>query len=713
MSATVKATCPGCRAPLAIPAGLLGQPVRCTKCRAVVRAKSKAPAAPPPADPPRLVATPDPFAGPAAPPPAPPVPVVYYAPPAVPGPTPGPLDLSPDMDFDPSDATRAHAGRYRKSGRGGFLVRAVVVLAVAGGLVAAGVYGAKHLPGLIAGARPEGKSEPEVKPPAPVPAAAAAYPRRLLFVHASHYLFLNPLTGAPAPGNSKPLDRTRAQAQRLALEWRIPDDQLYIVSDTDPKATDRRPPTKPVLAAAFEQFFATCRPQDRAVVYFGGHVLLRKVDDGETAYLVPLEGDPDDPETLLPLADVYAKLAACKAGQKVVIWEVCRFNPDRGRQRPGSEPMSEALAAALSAAPAGVQVVTTCRPGENALEFTSLSADGPTRKPVAGSNFLEAVDRVVKGKSPPKAGGPNDPIPVADWADALGRRVAEVAAAAEGGPKQTVAAAGDPPSELPPADPNAPPAGRLTLAPPPAGSVAAAADVVKEFALPGIKADDEDAGLAAFPYPPDALAAYTDDATRAAVTDPANREKYLLRATVLEAFDTMRELWGKDGRPQLRESFVGATTDAVKKEVTAEQDFPAMAIELLEKKVLLPLEAVEDRRAAEPKRWQAHYDYAVAQAKARLAFLQEYNLALGNIKTEVLPARNPKLGHDGYRLVAAAGMKAKDAKRLAEEAKELFAKMATDYKGTPWGVQARRDRDLNLGLAWQPFNSKAAAEKDD
>ncbi|MBX9585065.1 MAG: hypothetical protein K2X87_32570 [Gemmataceae bacterium] len=696
MSATVKATCPGCRAPLAIPAGMLGQPVRCTNCGAVVRAKPKTP--------PPNPATPTPLPHPAAP-------GVFYAPPAAPDPMPLPPDDAgpPDeLDFTPSEATRGYAGRgrYRQPG-GRKLVRAVAALVAAGGLVAAGVFGAKHLPGLVADPKPQAKSEPEAKPAPGSTAAAGAFPRRLLFVHAGNYLYLNPLTGAPAPGNSKPLDRTRPQAMRLALDWRVPDDQVYVVSDTDQRK-DGRPPVKAVLVGAFDKFFETSRPQDRIAVYFGGHVLVK----GEAVYLVPLEGDPDDDATLIPLADFYAKLAACPAGQKVVVWDVCRFNPDRGRQRPGSEPMPEAVAKALTAAPPGVQVVLTCQAGQNALEFNNLEADGPGKGVVAGSSFLEAV-RVVGKRRTAKPGSPADPIPVAEWSAPVGKRVAEVAAAAEGRPEQAVTTAGTTPAELPAYDPSQPAPARFDLPPAPKGADAKEVEaLVKQFALPGITTDDDPAGVTLFPYPAAVLAPYMDPVPISAVTDPANREKYQFRLKVLEALDVIREVWGRDGKPALRDSFVGETNDAVKKEVTGEQAYPAQAAERLSRQVLNLLEAVEPMRAEQPKRWQAHFDYALAQTKARIAFLQEYNLALGNIKTEVLPPRDPKRGHDGYKLVSTATMKARDAKKLAEEAREVFDRVVAEFPGTPWAVQAKRDRAQNLGLVWQPFNSKAAAKDE-
>src|SRR5262249_34526786 len=149
-------------------------------------------------------------------------------------------------------------------------------------------------------------------------------------------------------------------------------------------------PMKNVVVGAYEQFFNTSRAQDRIVVYFGGHAVEK---DGK-AYIAPIEGDLEEADaTLIALDEFYAKLNACQATQKVMIWDGCRFNPDRGRQRPGSEPMTETLHKALMAAPAGVEVVVTCAPGENALEFNSLQPEtGVRNAPVyAGSVFLESA----------------------------------------------------------------------------------------------------------------------------------------------------------------------------------------------------------------------------------------------------------------------------------------------------------------------------------
>src|SRR5436190_20217028 len=137
-----------------------------------------------------------------------------------------------------------------------------------------------------------------------VPAASAqdAFPRRMLFVHVADYLYLNPLTHA-APGGT---DRVRESANRLASGLRVPvgkdNNQLFLLADT--VGPDSPLPTRDVLAKALDGFCATTRGQDRVVVYLGVHA----VETDGKAFVVPIDGDLAAPATLLPVADVYAKL---------------------------------------------------------------------------------------------------------------------------------------------------------------------------------------------------------------------------------------------------------------------------------------------------------------------------------------------------------------------------------------------------------------------
>ena len=145
--------------------------------------------------------------------------------------------------------------------------------------------------------------------------------------------------------------------------------------------------------------------------------------------------------------------------------------------------------------------------------------------------------------------------------------------------------------------------------------------------------------------------------------------------------------------------------DKDKKEIREYQNYPAIAILELEE-IVTSLNGLTAMRDTQPKRWQADYDYAFAQAKARLAFMNEYNLLLGKTLTpETMPPLDKeKAKHVGWRLISTEKMQSKkDVKQTAEEAKEMFAKIIETYKGTPWAVQAKRDKTLSLGLEWQPY----------
>ncbi len=559
--------------------------------------------------------------------------------------------------------------------------------------------------------RPAPEPAPELAlapPPRPapgaVPAPVGAIPRRMLFVHVSKYLYLNPLT-APAGG----ADRTRAAAQALADRWDVPtaadNNQLFVLSDTLP-APDGRHLVKDVLETTFQRFFETSRGQDRVVVYFGGHVLER---DGKV-YLAPVEANPDEVGTLVSLDAVYAGLGACPAAQKVVIWDVCRYNPQRGRSRPGSESMTETLYAALTAAPPGVEVIVACRPGENALEFFT-APPGAKGAAYSGSLFLEALRSAPKARpAGAKGPAPTDPISIAELAPDLTLRVAELAKLAPGGAAQTVGIAGRPRDDPARYDPAEPVAVRFEL---PNMTGAAPPDdisaLIREFAVPPIRTDAREADLVDAPYRADALKEYAPDVTIEEILK--DREKYPFRVAVIEALDEVRSRWkapGAAGGLRMRTAIPVPVTEALKTQLKAEQDAWAIGVAKLELLSVRLDDLVKDR-AAQPPRWQAHYDYARAVLKSRLAYMQEYNLAVGNVLTATLPEVDPKLGHDAYTLtpIETAKMKSKKAvKQLAADAEELFEKLAVERKGTPWAVQARRDRAVPLGLSWLPTATK-------
>jgi hypothetical protein len=241
------------------------------------------------------------------------------------------------------------------------------------------------------------------------------------------------------------------------------------------------------------------------------------------------------------------------------------------------------------------------------------------------------------------------------------------------------------------------------------------AAIARELALPPIRPGD-DFALDKQTFPAAALKPYAADVPVEDVRkDP---DRYPLRAAVLHALAAVRETWlapvavpkGKKKDRQTPTGFLTAVrapvTETFKKEIREYQVLPAVGIVKLEE-AARGLEAVAGLRAREPRRWQAHHDYAAAEVHARLAFLHEYDLALGRVLKEELPELDKKKGHDGWRLVPDAKMHSKkDVQKLADQSRELFGKVAADHKDTPWAALAKRELDRPPGLTWEPTAGK-------
>jgi hypothetical protein len=141
-----------------------------------------------------------------------------------------------------------------------------------------------------------------------------------------------------------------------------------------------------------------------------------------------------------------------------------------------------------------------------------------------------------------------------------------------------------------------------------------------------------------------------------------------------------------------------------------ENDLKAQVKDFQEKEVARTLreleEALDDLRKAgkegrkeeKSKRWQANYDYILARLEAQIAYLYEYDSALGEMRKE-LPERGP----NGWRLASQAKFSGDPAgRKLMVESNKTLDKLAKENPGTPWEILAKRDRLSNLGLKWQP-----------
>ncbi|HKA06816.1 MAG TPA: hypothetical protein VKD71_06125, partial [Gemmataceae bacterium] len=424
-------------------------------------------------------------------------------------------------------------------------------------------------------------------------------------------------------------------------------------------------------------------------------------------YIVPMEGDLDEVESLIPLKWLYQKLGACKAQEKVMIWDVCRFHPERGIERPHPGPMTEAIEKTLHDPPDGVSVITSCSKGEYSMELDSFKYAGFSVQGVKGSGidlFGSFFVSLFHGAS--KAGAlapdkkipvPADDLPVERMTTWMQENVTEAVREKFGGRTQTVKAtlkrgstvAFNPAETMP---------SRFQFpVPPPSADPKAVMAIVREVQLPPVKSFREDVQAPSIsdvlPFSEDTLKPYLSGELKS--TDKPNE----FQKAILEAVEEMRSLrQAGSGANSLPESFGGETSDRAKEGLRKVQEIPAR-VEAILQDHLDKLEAMSDQKEKQPKRWQVHYDYIVAQLKLRICYVNQYNLALANVRSGKLP--DLAEGQNGYRLTAETTLDKNtppNYKEMFNDARKSLAELSKENPNTPWALLAKSDRTVAIGL---------------
>jgi hypothetical protein len=550
-----------------------------------------------------------------------------------------------------------------------------------------------------------GPDQPAVSAPAPAKPTdrpPAPFPRRLLAVSVNNYLYANPINYGSADEDETLLENQRvkrpdrslhAVCTRLAEALRIPTSQVTELSDAAPRGL-ARPPLKPVIESTIADFLDTCRPQDRIILLFIGHM----VELGGENFLVPIEGELGLKETLIPLAWLYDRLAKCKAQQKVLIMDVCRYNPARGLERPGPGPMGAKLDEALKNPPPGVQVWSACMAGQYSYEG---AIELPDRSLAISGYFInELFEAVGSSKKRVNLGiqNPEDPLPL-DLLAKGDERAKGVQAGTEFEvndwyqQKQTPRLSGQAlvsSGAYNPAEPLPEPL-VIKMPPPPPGGAAdrelvqailreTDAKMTREGSLP-LRVD------ALPPFDAKRLADYTDDGVRTPF-----REEILKVTALLQKH-----------QQTFKEDFRGNGNDAtIKKIILERQQKPARAFAELMDELETLKEVGAERKKEKSKRWLADYDFVLAKLEGRLAYVYEYNYLLGQIRKDALPPRDPAK-HSGWRLAAQEKLQSgSEARKLATDAKKLLTKIVAEHPGTPWEILAKRQSLTTLGLKWEP-----------
>jgi hypothetical protein len=691
MSAVVQATCPGCKHVLRIPAEWLGQAFKCKHCGMVIQARPKAPEPPPAAAPKPVARRADvPVARPVAPPPRP-----------------AKTPAADSFSFDEQDGPAAR--RARRRSRGALIIGLILVGVILGVAVVAAVIAWPYLSqkltgpgGPLAQIDDTGKAPPPTGgksdlpgkhetgkriEPAPgrdsgrksdLPPESGPFPRRALAISINNYLFANPINfGMPGRG-SRSVQALLDQRFSPRDGLRIPANQMALLSDA---ASSRvaRPPTDPVIRGTIVNFLNSSRAQDRVLLLIVGHV----VDVGDEPSLLPIDGEVGEKEGGIPLKWIYERLAECEARQKVLVLDTCRLDPAKGMERPGSGPMGEKLDAMLKAPPPGVQVWSACGAGEYSYEM------------IDNGVFLDALYNELAHISNGKIQSPADPFPLDRLVEAVnGRMRDELGPLGKTQTSRLTGSEAEGGAEPNPEEP-APPTPKLTappLRPGGAADMILVRSIMQDISFPPLKVAEDQKPLTADalpPFPADTMREYA----KSGEVTPLQKE-------VLKARDLLNDL----AKYTLKDYYSSATAEAaLKKQVDDDQKKVAKVVigELMDESE--SLKALADSRKDETKRWQATYDYVVARMEAQLAYLNEYQAVLGQIK-KGMPPPDPKL-YSGWRLASQYDPQTGDgtAKKLAADSRKKMAKIIKDYPDTPWAIMARRDRASGLGLEWQPM----------
>ena len=186
----------------------------------------------------------------------------------------------------------------------------------------------------------------------------------------------------------------------------------------------------------------------------------------------------------------------------------------------------------------------------------------------------------------------------------------------------------------------------------------------------------------------------------------ANPEKYKTRLAALKALTDIRDGWAKVAPPDkesiLRDGLGQAVDDVLKKTVEREQD-PLAKLSNRLSDIVDTLDEMKDEAAKDPsKYWKSMFTFAQAQAKLRVAFVEEANTALGKVRLNDIEGADR-----GIRLVQVPKMKNRKVASEAKQAQELLDGLAKEAKGTPWEVVAKQWRSMSLGLEWRAKEKNA------
>jgi uncharacterized caspase-like protein len=140
------------------------------------------------------------------------------------------------------------------------------------------------------------------------------------------------------------------------------------------------------------------KADDTLLVALSGHGITRKVGGKPAAYFAPLDVDLAEPDTLLPLDELYATLEKSEARKKVLFVDSCRNDPTEGR--------AAAIPFASEPPPASIAALFACSNGEVAWDASDLGGGHGV--------FFHYVIEGLKGDADASAGNRDGKVSLAE-----------------------------------------------------------------------------------------------------------------------------------------------------------------------------------------------------------------------------------------------------------------------------------------------------------
>lgn len=169
----------------------------------------------------------------------------------------------------------------------------------------------------------------------------------------------------------KPLAYTIEDVKELynvLLASGIPAENVVLMHDRQPR--DLLPEARKVREQ-FDLLLARIGPNDSVVVALSGHGV--QFEGKKSNFFCPLDARLQDPQTLIPLDDIYRQLDECPARQKLLLVDACRNDPQSslGRSRSVVELKTLSRPQELDV-PQGIVALFSCSAGQQSYEHPDL-----------------------------------------------------------------------------------------------------------------------------------------------------------------------------------------------------------------------------------------------------------------------------------------------------------------------------------------------------